>query len=89
MHFWSFGPNIGLSDPFGAVPEPKNNANKVLRWFLPQDMLSWAYMARESKFWGLAGLFGALLVGWLVVVARRPYLERHLFTLWRKPLANS
>ena len=31
---------------------------------------------------GLAGLFGALLlVGWLVVVARGPYLATHLFTL--------
>ena len=30
---------------------------------------------------GLAGLFGALLVDSLVVVARRLYLARHLFTL--------
>ena len=30
---------------------------------------------------GLAGLFGALLVGRLVVVARGLYLARHLFTL--------
>ena len=30
---------------------------------------------------GHAGLFGALLVGWLVVVARGLYLARHLFTL--------
>ena len=30
---------------------------------------------------GLAGFFGALLVGWLVVVARGLYLARHLFTL--------
>ena len=29
----------------------------------------------------IAGLFGALLVGWLVVVARGLYLARHLFTL--------
>ena len=48
MHFWSFGPNIGLSDPFGAVPGPKNNANEVLRWFLPQDMLSWAYFGAKT-----------------------------------------
>ena len=33
-------------------------------------------------FWpGLAGSFDALLVGWSVVVARRLYLARHLFTL--------
>ena len=30
---------------------------------------------------GLAGSFGALLVGWLVVVLCRLYLARHLFTL--------
>ena len=33
------------------------------RPFLPQNMLSWAHI-------GLAGSFGALLVGWLVVVAQ-------------------
>ena len=32
---------------------------------------------------GHAGLFGALLVGRLVVVARGLYLARHLFTLWK------
>ena len=38
-------------------------------------MLSWALI-------GLAiGSFGALLVGWLVVVVRGPYIARHLFTL--------
>ena len=31
---------------------------------------------------GLAGLFGALLVGWFVVVARGLYLARHRFTLF-------
>ena len=31
---------------------------------------------------GLAGSYGALLVGWLVVVARGLYLARHLFTLF-------
>ena len=30
---------------------------------------------------GLTSSFGALLVGWLVVVARGLYLARHLFTL--------
>ena len=39
-----------------------------------QNMLSWAHI-------GLAGSFDALLVGWLVVVAHRLYLARHLFTL--------
>ena len=31
---------------------------------------------------GLAGSFDALLVGWLVVVARGLYPARHLFTLY-------
>ena len=39
-----------------------------------QNMLSWAHI-------GLAGSFDVLLVGWLVVVAHRLYLARHLFTL--------
>ena len=30
----------------------------------------------------LAGSFGALLVGWLVVVVRGLYLARHIFTLF-------
>ena len=40
----------------------------------PQSILSWAHT-------GLAGSFGALLVGWLVVVARGLHLARQLFTL--------
>ena len=37
----------------------------------------------------IAGSFGALLVGWLVVVSRGLYLARHLFTLyyWSHPIA--
>ena len=31
---------------------------------------------------GLAGSFGALIAGWLVVVALGLYLARHLFTLF-------
>ena len=47
------------------------------KWpFLPQNMLSWAHI-------GHAISFGALLVGWLVVVARGLYLARHLFTLYK------
>ena len=36
----------------------------------------------KLAFLSIAGSFGALLVGWLVVVARGLYLARHLFTLW-------
>ena len=41
------------------------------RPFLPQIMLSLAHI-------DLASSFGALLVGWLMVVARGLYLARHL-----------
>ena len=41
--------------------------------FLAQNILSWAHI-------GLAGSFGDQLVGWLVGVARRLYLARHLST---------
>ena len=59
MHFWSFGPNIGLSDQFGAVPDPNNNANEVLRWFLPQNM------PKKANFGALsAHLVPYWLVGW-------------------------
>ena len=30
MHFWSFGPNIGLYSPFGGMPGKKNNTNEDL-----------------------------------------------------------
>ena len=36
----------------------------------------------KLAFLSIAGSFGALLVGWLVVVARGLYLARHLFTLY-------
>ena len=38
----------------------------------------------KLAFLTIAGLFGALLMGWLVVVARGLYLARHLFTLYIK-----
>ena len=40
----------------------------------------YAIFSRPHK--GLAGSFGALLVGWLLVVVRGLYLARHLFTLY-------
>ena len=38
-------------------------------------------------FLSIAGSFGALLVGWLVVVARGLYLARHLFIYFINVLA--
>ena len=74
-----FGPKYAFLVIFGQVlafliqlvPYSTNNANEAI---LPQNMLSWEHI-------GLAGLFGALLVGWLVVGMRVLYLARHLFIL--------
>ena len=47
--------------------------------FLPKNDQIWPKLA---FLLGLVSSFGALLVGWLVVVARGLYLARHLFTLF-------
>ena len=53
--------------------------------FLPKNDQIWPKIGIFCQFWpGHAGLFGALLVGRLVVVARGLYLARHLFTLCNK-----
>ena len=46
--------------------------------FLPKNVPIWP----EIGILAIVGSFGALLVGWLVVVARELYLARHLFTLY-------
>ena len=52
--------------------------------FLPQNDQIWPKIGIFGQFGpGHAGLFGALLVGWLVVVVRVLYLARHLFTLYQ------
>ena len=30
---WHFGPNIGIFGPFDLLPDQKNNADKLPRWF--------------------------------------------------------
>ena len=51
--------------------------------FLPKTDQIWPEIGIFVHFGpGLAGSFGALLVGWLVVVARGLYLENHLLTLY-------
>ena len=80
---------------------PKNNVNKVPRWvfryvgnktfdfsskkkdFLPKNDQIWPKTGIFGQFG--PGLFSALLVGRLVVVARGRYLARHLFTLYLLP----
>ena len=50
--------------------------------FLPKNDQIWPKTGIFGQFGpGHAGLFSALLVGWLVVVTRGLYLARHLFTL--------
>ena len=50
--------------------------------FLPKKDRIWPKIGIFGQFGpGHAGLFGALLVSRLVVVARGLYLARHLFTL--------
>ena len=50
--------------------------------FLPKNDPIWPKIGVFGQFGpGHAGLFGALLLGRLVVVARWLYLARHLFTL--------
>ena len=50
--------------------------------FLPKNDQIWRKIGIFGQFGpGLAGLFNALLVGRLVVLARGLYLARHLFTL--------
>ena len=52
------------------------------QYFLPQNDQIWPKIGIFGRFGpGHAGLFSALLVSRLVVVARGLYLARHLFTL--------
>ena len=54
-----------------------------IRTFCPKTIIFGPKLAFCVHFGpGLAGSFGALLVGWLAVVARGLYLARHLFTLF-------
>ena len=47
--------------------------------FLPKNDQLWPEIGISCRFGlGLAGTFGALLVGWLVVVARGLYLDTYL-----------
>ena len=56
--------------------------------FLPKSDQIWPKIGIFGQFGpGHAGLFNALLMGRLVVVARGLYLARHLFTLYYEHLA--
>ena len=57
--------------------------------FLPKNDQIWPKIGIFGQFGpGHAGLFGALLVGRWVVVARGLYLARHLFTLFNKLIVD-
>ena len=97
MHFWSFSAKYCHFLHILSNARPKTNVNKVPRWvfryvgnktfdfsskkkdFLPKNNQIWPKTGIFGQFG--PGLFSALLMGRLVVVARGLYLARHLFTL--------
>ena len=95
LHFWSFWAKYCHFLHILSNARPKNNANKVPRWvfrYVSNKTFDFSSKKRifcpettkfgpNLAFLTIAGSFGALLMGWLVVVARGLYLARHLFTL--------
>merc|ERR1711973_786925 len=102
LHFWSFWAQYCHFLHILSTARPKNNANKVPRWvfrYVSNKTFDFSSKKRifcpETTKFGLnlafltiAGSFGALLMGWLVVVARGLYLARHLFTLFYRYQKN-
>ena len=94
MHIWSFWAKYCHFWHILSNARPKNNVNKVPRWvvryvgnktfdFCQEKIGFFAQNWHFGQFGpGHAGLFGALLVGRLVVVVCGLYLARHLFTLY-------
>ena len=72
--------HMGFFGPCDAMPDQKTMRTKCLA----SKRSNLAKIVIFGHFGpGLAGSFGALLVGWLVVVARGLYLARHIFTLMK------
>ena len=66
-----------------AMWVPKLLLSPVKNRIFPQNDQVSPEIGIFGHFWPcLANSFGALLVGWFVVVARGLYLARHLFTLY-------
>ena len=62
---------------------PKLLLSPVKVFFLLKNNPFWPEIGIFGYFGpGLDGSIGALLAGLLVILARRLYLARHLFTLW-------
>ena len=103
LHFWSFWAKYCHFLHILSNARPKNNASKVPRWvfrYVSNKTFDFSSKKRifcpETTKFGLnlafltiGGSFGALLMGWLVVVARGLYLARHLFTLLNSKLNPS
>ena len=91
MHFWSFWAKYCHSLHILSNAWPKSNVNRVPRWVFRYVGNNFSSKKKDflPKFGifgqfgpGHAGLFSALLVGRVVVLARGLYLARHLFTLF-------
>ena len=87
LHFWSFWAKYWNFWPLSSYVRPKTMRTRCVGGFsvmrVPKLLLSPVKICLKLAFLVMfAGLFGALLVGWLVVVARGLYLARHLFTLY-------
>ena len=81
---------IRMIGPKTAIFVPKYAFSTKNLDLLPQNDQIWPQIGIFGQFRpGHAGLFSALLVGRLVVVARGLYLARHLFTLWYLVLEHS
>ena len=76
---------------FSVMWEPKILLSPVrIGILLPQNDQIWPEIGILGHFGpGLAGSFGALSVGWLVVMACGLYLARHLFTLYQSILNDN
>ena len=93
LHFWSFWAKYCHFLHILSNARPKTNVNKLPRWvfrYVGNKTVDFSSKKKDflPKFGifgqfgpGHAGVFDALLVGRLVVVARGLYLARHLFTL--------
>ena len=100
LHFWSFRAKYCHFLHILSNARPKTNLNKVPRWvfrYVGNKTFDFSskkriFCSKTTKFspklafLTIAISFGALLMGWLVVVARGLYLARHLFTLYHSGL---
>ena len=94
VKYWQFLPILSHARPknngnkvpwwvFRYVGNKTFDFSSKKKDFLPKNDQIWPKIGIFGQFGpGHASLFSALLMGWLVVVARGLYLARHLFTLY-------